>query len=243
MKYISAIFFLMLYPVLSFSQNSPLDGFLDGKSVVLISAAPSAKPILSWDSLAFKIHGALVEAGGDPVAYYELENIILSEGTQAGYASQFAKRLVKNIVVITRKADAELFIHIMPYTGDKNIVAPGTAWSASAPNLEALKDRITAAGGNRQSKNLLVIDVPEFFQNASKAEIAANNPEFLPRNPLNLDVFKLGVPLSGSTGDWGYLTTFRYDLLGKTQEQIIAEQKTEMQGLQKIFENHYPFEV
>src|SRR5690606_5075940 len=158
-------------------------------------------------SLAFKVHDALVEAGGDPVAYYELEEIILSEATQAGYAAQFTKRLIKNIVVLTRKANGELFIDIMPFTGHKNIVSPGTAWSVSAESLEEFNETIAGVGKNRQSKNLLVIDVPEFAQKAAEAEFANNNPEFLARNPLNLDVFKLGVPLSGSTGDWGYLTT------------------------------------
>src|SRR5690606_28518758 len=71
----------------------------------------------------------------------------------------------------------------------------------------------------------------------------ASQPLFLARNPLNLDVFKLGVPLSGSAGDSGYLTTFRYDLLGKSPEQILAEQKSQMEGLQKIFEAYYPYEV
>src|SRR5690606_20442323 len=134
-----------------------------------------------WDSIDHKIHGALTEAGGDRVAYYELEDIILSEGTQAGYATQFAKRLINNIVIINRKGNAELSIHIMPFTGDKNIISPGAVWSASASSLEELEVKISAAGENKQSKNLLVIDVPEFVPKASQAEIAATNPEFLPR--------------------------------------------------------------
>ncbi|HLU90919.1 MAG TPA: hypothetical protein VKZ51_13855 [Cyclobacteriaceae bacterium] len=243
MKYVPYVFFLLLYPVQSYSQNSPLEGFLDGKSVVLVSTAPAAKPIIPWDSLATEVHSALVEAGGDPVAYYELETVTLSEATQQSFAAQFAKRLIRNVVVITRKENAELFIHIMPFTQDKNIVAPGTAWSASAGDLEAFKNVIAEAGRNRHSQNLLVIEVPEFGQNAGEAGTAAGNQRFLARNPLNLDVFKLGVPLSGAAGEWGFLSTFRYDLLGKSPEQVMAEQKSEMEGLQKIFETHYPYEV
>src|SRR5690606_24244762 len=208
MKYILVLFILILYPFQSNSQNSPLEGFMDGKSVVLISTAPSAKPLIPWDSLAMKIHGALLEAGGDPVAYYELEDIILSEQTQAGFAAQFSNRLIKNIIVITRKENAELFIHIMPFTQDKNMVSPETAWSASAGNLEEFRTKIAEAGKNRTSKNLLVIDVPEFIPNSAQTEVSGNSPQFLSRNPLNLNIFKLGVPLSGATGDWGYLTTF-----------------------------------
>lgn len=243
MKYISALLFLCFISVQSFSQNPSLDGFLDGKSVVLISVAPGAKPTLSLDSLAREIHGPLIASGGDPVGYYELENITLSEGIQAGYAAQFSQRLIKNIIIITRKENAEMFLHMLPFTQDKNIVSPGTFWSTSAKNLEEFKDQIAALGKGRKSKNLLVIEVPEFYPGASGAEISKSATPFLSKNPLNLDVFKLGVSLSGSSGEAGYLTTFRYDLLGKSPEQVAQEQQTERVGLESIFNSHYPFEL
>lgn len=242
-KYISSLFFLIFISNYGYPQNSPLDGFLDGKSAVLISASPVAKPSVSWKNLAEEIHGALVEAGGDPVAYYELEDIALSEGTQAGYAATFSQRLIENMVIITRKANAELFIHIMPFTKDKNIVSPESSWSASANTMEEFKERIAAIGINRKSQNLLVIDVPEFISGSSEAEIATSSPQFLSRNPLNLNVFNLGVPLSGATGESGFLTTFRYDLLGKSPEQLVAEQQIEKEGLESIFKTYYPYEV
>src|SRR5690554_5362193 len=110
MKYIFALFFLGLSMMSAFSQNSPLEGFLDGKSVVLISSSPAARPSMTFKSLADEIHDALIKAGGDPVAYYELENVALSETTQAAYAASFSKRLVKNIVILTRKANSEAVI-------------------------------------------------------------------------------------------------------------------------------------
>ena len=241
-KYITGVFFIAFLTNDCFSQTA-LDSFMDGKAVVLISAAPGARPVMSWELLAEEIHEALVDAGGDPVAYYELEDVIISEGTQAGYATAFSQRLIKNIVVLTRKEDGELVIHIMPYTQDKNIVSPGSSWSASANNIDELKERITAIGNGRKTENLLVIEVPEFPQGASATEVQQAAEVFLPRNPLNLDVFRLGVRLAGAAGESGFLTTFRYDLLGKTAEQILAEQQSERQGLEGIFDAHYPYEV
>jgi hypothetical protein len=243
MKIIGALLFLILTATHSFSQSAPLEGFLDGKSVVLISAAPGAKPVMTWKMLAEEIHGALVAAGGDPVAYYELEDVILSEGTQAGYAETFSQRLIKNIVAVTRKANAELVIHIMPFTQDKRIVLAGSSWSVSSGDMEEFKQRIAAIGTTMKSKNFLVIDVPEFFEGAMTSEASKSNPEFLTRNPLNLDVFKLGVRLAGAAGEGSFLTTFRYDLMGKSQEQILAEQQNERNGLEAVFKAYYPYEV
>ncbi|HLW19321.1 MAG TPA: hypothetical protein VKX33_03320 [Cyclobacteriaceae bacterium] len=243
MKYIGVLLFVVLSAFPGLSQTGVLDGFLDGKSAVLISASPAGKPVLSWMDLAEDLHGALVAAGGDPVSYHELEDIVISEGTQAAYAASFSQRLIKNVVVITRKDNAELVIHIMPFSQDKTMVSPGSAWSASANNLEEFKERITAIGQNRKSNNFLVLEVPEFASGNTAAQIQQSSEAFLPRNPLNLDVFKLGVRLSGAGTEAGFLTTFRYDLLGKSQEQIMAEQQRERSGLESVFKENYPYQV
>ncbi len=241
-KHIAGVFFMLFFTGNGFTQSA-LDGFMDGKAVVLISAAPGARPVMSWEALAQEIHGSLVDAGGDPVAYYELEDVIISEGTQAGYATAFSQRLIKNIVIVTRKNNGEVFIHIMPFTQDKNIASPASSWSTSANDIHELKERIAAIGNARKTQNLLVIEVPEFPQGATAVAAQQTAEVFIARNPLNLDVFKLGIRLSGAAGESGFLTTFRYDLLGKTTEQILAEQQREREGLQNIFDAHYPFEV
>src|SRR5690554_2079576 len=243
MKYIFVLLFLGLSIQSGFSQNTPLDGFLDGKSVVLISSSPAARPPMTFKSLAEEIHEALIEAGGDPVAYYELENVALSEPTQAAYAASFSKRLIKNVVILTRKENSEAIIHIMPFTGDKNIVSSGANWSASSDDLEGLKEKVANIGTTRKSKNLLVVEIPEFLADLSSQEASNIASTYLPRIPLNLDVFKLGVPLMGTSGEWGFLTTFRYDLLGKSEEQILAEQQAEKEGLTAILEHRYFYEV
>jgi hypothetical protein len=243
LKFIAALPFLILQIADVYGQSPPIEGFLNGKSAVLISTSPGAKPIITWENLGEEIHGALVKAGGDPVAYYELEDIILSEGIQADYATAFSQRLIENIVVITRKENGEVHVNIMPFTQDKNMVSPGNSWSAKAGSLPELKERIEAIGVNNKSRNLLVNEVPEFFSGALASEVSSSSPQFLARNPLNLNMFKLGVPLAGSAGETAFLTTFRYDLLGKSSEQISAEQKMEREGLESIFKEYYPYEV
>lgn len=241
-KFILAVLFQCFFVAQVFSQSSIIDGFLGGKSVVLISAAPGAEPLLDWDSLAVEVHPALVEAGGDPVAYYELENIVISPEKQAGFAASFNQRLIKNVVILTRKENAETVIHIMPFSQDENIVSAEPSWSATAKTLDELKEKIIAIGKNRKSHNLLVIDVPEFLSGSTAAQ-AKGPTAYLSRNPLNLEIFKLGVPLSGMAEASKYLTTFRYDLLGKSPEQVLAEQKMEKVELEKIFNAHYPYEI
>src|SRR5690606_12914393 len=242
MRYITGVFLMFFSAVPGIAQDA-VDTFLNGKAVVLISAAPAARPIMSWEAIAEEIHPALVEAGGDPVAYYELEDIIISEGTQASYATAFLQRMIKNIVILTRKENGESSIYIMPFTQDKKIIAPGSAWTSSGKNLAELKESVGSIGVNRRTQNLLVLEVPEYPQGPGTVEAAQAAEVFLARNPLNLDVFQLGVRSAGAAGDAGYLTTFRYDLLGKTTEQILAEQESERQGLEGIFKAHYPYNV
>jgi len=214
--------------------------FFDGKSVVLISNSPQAQPSMDWKTLSEKIHLSLLAAGADPIGYYELEDIALSGEVQAGYADAFSKRLIANIIILTRKANGELVLNITPFTNNKNIVSNTGGWSTSSNTLELLSTTLENIGKSNKSKNYLVLEVPEFHASSSKL---ANTNSFLNRNPLNLDVFKLGVPLSGASGEEGFLSTYRYDLLGKTAETILAEQNAEKGELQGILSLHYPHQV
>ncbi|WP_332912003.1 hypothetical protein [Algoriphagus boritolerans] len=69
----------------------------------MISTDPSARPVLSWQQLADSVHVHLVEAGADPIGYFELEQVILSEARQADFAKSFLMRGVKNIILVSRK--------------------------------------------------------------------------------------------------------------------------------------------
>ena len=241
MKYISsALLFLVSFGVVVGQGGLPAS-FFDGKSVVVVSTDPGARPVLSWKELADSVHVHLVEAGADPVAYFELEQVALSEARQADYAKAFAQRQVKNVILVTRKKES-LSIHVGPFSGDGKIISSTALYGITGKDWDEAGAQLAESAKATRSKNLLVIDVAEFPQ-ISTQETAQSEQKFLPRNPLNLEVFKLGIPLEGSSAETGYLSYFRYDLLGKSQEAILAEQNAQKTQIQGIFENLYPHQI
>ncbi|HSI75272.1 MAG TPA: hypothetical protein VK957_05245 [Lunatimonas sp.] len=241
MKYLSTAVFIWLFSSQVFGQDSPTEVFLNGKSVVLVSASPSASPAYSWENIAKEIHLSLVESGADPIAYYELEDVVLSEATQATFADSFNKRIVQSIVVVTRKQDGSFHLQVFPFSGDKNILRMGQSLSTTASTMDEFKDSVASLGRNQPTGNYLVLEVPEFPQ--SPTGTGSSNAVYLKQAPLNLDVFKLGVVLTGASGESGFLTTFRHDLFGKSPEQREAEQNAEKQGLEEVFREVYTHQV
>lgn len=235
---ISLILFCTFITSFAVGQTALPEFFLEGKSIVLISNSPSARPILSFDKIAKEIHPSLVSAGGDPIGYYELEDIILSEEVQAGYAAQFTKRLVKSVVVVTRKPNGGLEANILPFTNNRNIVPASSLWSSSANTLEEFKERVSNAGNGQKTKNLLVLDVPEFL---APSNAASGN--YLARNPLNLNMFKMAIPLSGTGSESGFLTSYRYDLLGKSEAEVARAQSQQKEEIKQILDAFYPHQV
>lgn len=241
MKYLSTPVFILLLSSSVFGQVGPMEAFLNGKSVVLVSASSAALPTYSWEDIGEEIHLSLVEAGADPIAYYELEDVVLSEATQATFADIFNKRVVQSIVVITRKQDASFHLQVYPFSGDSNILRMGQNLSTSASTMEEFKINAAALARNQPSGNFLVLDVPEFPN--STTESRSSNANYLKQSPLNLNVFKLGVILTGAAGESGFITTFRHDLFGKSAEQRETEQNAERQGLEDVFNEIYPHQV
>lgn len=241
MKYICcALLFFGSFQV-TFAQGSLPESFFDGKSVVLVSTDPGSRPVLSWQQLADSVHTHLVDAGADPVAYFELEQVILSEARQADFAKAFLMRQVKNIILVSRKKES-LSIHVGAFSGDGKIINSTALYGITGKDWDEAGALLAEIGNGKRSKNLLVIDVPEFPQ-ISNQETAQSEQKFIPRNPLNLEVFKLGIPLEGSSAESGALSYFRYDLLGKSQEAILAEQVAQKSQIQAIFERLYPHQI
>ncbi|WP_297337314.1 NTPase [Algoriphagus sp.] len=242
MKYFLWISFILVgIPTLA-QGNLPIS-FFEGKSVVLISTDPSARPVMDWKVVADSVHQALVAAGGDPVAYYEIEQVALSEEVQSAYAKGFEQRMIKNILLVTRQKN-QSSIHVGEFSGDGKIINSTSLFGVSGANLQEAKDSFAALGQNQRSKNLLVIDVPEFPGVESESGTAPEEASgFLARNPLNLDVFKLGIPIEGSSAQTGLLSYFRYDLFGRSQEAILAQQEAQKTQIQGILDQEYPYQV
>ncbi|RZS95530.1 NTPase [Cecembia calidifontis] len=239
MKYLAALLSILIVFNKAWGQGAVPDYFLDGKTVVLISSSPLAFPNMEWHQIAEIIHPAIVSVGGDPVAYYELEDVALSEEVQTGYANAFNKRLIQSIVIVTRKSNGQVAFHISPFSKNKNIVASSGVWGITAASLDEMVGNLQTIGQNVKTRNFLVLEVPEFPNSEGAIQ---GSRRFINRNPLNLDVFKLGIPLSGASGDIGLLASYRYDLLGKSEQVILAEQQAERSGIEQIFESHYPYQ-
>ncbi|EKB48468.1 hypothetical protein [Cecembia lonarensis] len=239
MKYLSVLLLIFFQFFNAFSQSGLPDYFLEGKSVILVSSSPQARPSLEWQDIAESIHESLLAIGGDPVGYYELEDITLSQEVQAGYASAFSKRLISAIVLITRKNNSQISLHIAPFTGNAALVPAMGIWGMEAENLESLQQSLQTMGQQVKSRNFLVLEVPEFPNSEAGLQSVRR---FFNRNPLNLDAFKLGIPLSGAAGDAGLLMSYRYDLLGKSEQAVIAEQQAEKSGLEQLLDAYYPYQ-
>lgn len=241
MKYfLSPLFFLFLVAAVK-GQGALPPSFYDGKSVVLVSTDPAVRPAMPWQQLSDSIHSYLVAAGADAVAYYELEQVTLSAEKQAEYAKAFQQRGINNLIFVTRQKD-KTSIHVGSFSGDGKLIASAALFGLSGENWKAVGQQLAALGKASPSKNLLIPDLAEFPPLGTQ-ESAATAQKFFSRNPLNLEVFRLGIPLEGTSAVTGATSSFRFDLYGKTQETLLREQAAQKTALEDIFSSQYPHEV
>lgn len=241
MKYNTLLAFILLINLqLVSAQGSLPQSFFDGKSVVFISTDPSARPVMTWKQVADSVHNSLVEAGADPVAYFELEKIALSEAVQADYARSFQQRLVKNIILVTRQK-SQMSIHVAPFSENGQLIPSTALFGISGADIEEVTSQFGLIGENQPTKNLLVLDVPDFPTIGSTE--SSSSQKFLAKNPLNLNVFKLGITIEGSSAETGLLSYFRYDMYGKSPEAIMAEQAAQKAGIEQVLKQEYPYQI
>jgi hypothetical protein len=241
MKTIALLLFFLSFGAASFGQGALPPSFYAGKSVVLVSTDPAAQPSMSWQQLSDNIHTYLAAAGADPVAYYELEQVTLSAEKQAEYAKAFQQREIKNIIFVTRQKD-KVSVHVGAFSGDGKLIGSAAIFGLSGQDWKGVGQQLAALGKASPSKNLLVPDLAEFPPLGTQ-EATATAQKFISRNPLNLEVFRLGIPLEGTSAVTGATSSFRYDLFGKSAETLLAEQLAQKTALEDIFSGQYPHEV
>lgn len=241
MKYICSVLLFFSSFTYVFSQSGLPASFFDSKSVVLISSDPGSRPALTWQQLADSVHVYLVQAGADPMGYFELEQVILSDARKADFANVLQKREVRNIIFVTRNRES-LSIHVGTFNGDRNLITSTSIFGVTGKDWNEAGEMIAESGKSTRSKNLLVIDVAE-FPKINNQETVESEQKYIPKNPLNLEVFKLGIPIDGSAAAADLLSFFRYDLLGKSQESILRAQAEQKSQIKEIFEDLYPHEI
>jgi hypothetical protein len=241
MKYISTLLFFLLCSLLAYGQGTFPPTFFDGKTIVLLSNDPGARPLVTWQALADSIHSYLVRAGGDPVAYYELEQVALSEERQSEYAKAFLQRQIQNLIFITRQKD-QTSIHVGKFSGDGKLIRDASLFGVSGKDWQIAAQQFAAYGRTTPTRNLLVSDLAEFPGLVNQGA-ATGAQKFISRNPLNLEVFRLGIPVEGTSAVNGPISTFRYNAYGKSAENLLSEQSVQKRGLEEIFSNNYSYEV
>jgi hypothetical protein len=240
MKYSYALLFFLLVSTFAQGQGLP-PTFFEGKSIILVSNDPGAKPAITWQALADSIHPYLVLAGGDPVGYFELEQVALSPALQAAYAKAFLERQIQNVVLITRQKEL-VSIQVGKFSGDGKIIENTSLFGISGKDWKTAGQQFAGIGTAVPTKNLLVADLAE-FPTLGPQSVAANSQKWISKNPLNLDVFRLGVPLEGTSAINGPINSYRYEVYGKSPETLLAEQSAQKVGLEEIFSSKYPHEV
>ena len=240
MKYSYALLFFLLASTFAQGQGL-LPTFFAGKSIILVSNDPGAKPAITWQALADSIHPYLVRAGGDPVGYFELEQVALSPALQAAYAKVFLERQIQNVVLITRQKE-QVSIQVGKFSGEGKIIENTSLFGISGKDWKTAGQQFAGIGTAVPTKNLLVADLAE-FPTLGPQSVAANSQKWISKNPLNLDVFRLGVPLEGTSAINGPINSYRYEVYGKSPETLLAEQSAQKIGLEEIFSSKYPHEV
>ena len=241
MKYICSLLLFVALPLFAKAQGTLPATFFQGKAVVLVSNDPSAIPSMTWQSLSDSIHPYLVGAGGDPIAYYELEQVALSAEQQGVFAKAFLQRQVQNVILITRQK-AQTSIHVGKFSEDAKLIAEENLLGVSGIDWKSVGQQFATYGAMTATQNLLVSEVAEF----PVLLVQGANPgsqKFISRNPLNLEVFRLGIPLEGTSAINGPINSYRYETYGKSPETLLAEQSAQKIGLEEIFSSKYPHEI
>lgn len=241
MKYICSLLLFVTLPLFAIAQGTLPTTFFQGKSVVLVSNDPSAIPSITWQSLSDSIHPYLVGAGGDPIAYYELEQVALSAEQQGVYSKAFLERQVQNVILITRQKE-QTSIHVGRFSEDAKLIAEENLFGLSGIDWKSVGQQFASNGAMTATQNLLVSEVAEFpVLPTQGANLGIQ--KFISRNPLNLEVFRLGIPLDGTAAVNGPIHTYRYQNYGKSVERLFAEQSAQKEFLEGIFSSAYPHQI
>jgi len=149
----------------------------DSKSVVLVATPPVEGESIRqpWKPLAETAHESFVKAGFNPVAYYFFEDVLAGKESREAFSNQWKKREIKNIIVLSKalvaiknKPGIRYVVMTTTFNQLPSLMGNGQkAWKAQSKSLDKVLDKVSKAGGRHSSKNKLVNDVPEFFDDAN----------------------------------------------------------------------------
>jgi len=164
------------YKFLDYQSGGLPDDLLKTKSVVFVSVPTVSKSSSErgdWKSFSTEAHTTFKQLGIDPVKYYYMDDVLSGTEVTNSIAGEMKKREISNIIVLSHvrleinNKDAERYVIVVtPFSGDANFMNNGqVAWKNQDKNFEKVLKALTKnAGKLGPPENLLVNDVPEYFE-------------------------------------------------------------------------------
>lgn len=175
---------------LTVNQQLPAE-LLKSRSVVIINTAgPGGATQERWEVLAKELHESLRHIGVDPVAYYELGNVLSGPDATTGFLKDFQLRQIQNVLFVEKQGG--LTLTVAPI-GKKALVDPGTAaWKASGGSAQEVVQALyqAASSASLHLSNFLVPEGPELFYTTDNVTIKKRFFSY----PLDIKFDKLAIP-------------------------------------------------
>ena len=175
---------------LSINQQLPAE-LLKSRSVVIINVAPggSAKQE-RWEAVAKELHPVLRKIGVDPVAYYELGNVLSGPDATTGFLRDFQQRQVQNILLVDKNGSLKLTV--APLGKNALVDAGAPAWQTTATTASEAVDALyrAASGASLHLSNFLIPEGAELFYTTDNINIKKRLFSY----PLDIKFDKLAIP-------------------------------------------------
>lgn len=174
---------------LKINQQLPAE-LLKSRSVVIVDLPQQAGgKKQGWEATAKELHQSLRNIGVDPIAYYELGNVLSGPDAIQGFFKDFHQREIQNVIFLHRTNGLSLTVAPL---GKKALVDPETpAWQSNAATPAALVEALylAATDAKLHMSNFLIPETPEFFYTT---ELNIKKRFF--SYPLDLKFDKMAVP-------------------------------------------------
>jgi hypothetical protein len=179
---------LLIYTVLpAFSQNEEInvaglvflkyqsalpEKMLSSKTVVLVSSPNREGESIAedWHPLAEQAHKVFTKSGLDPVAYYFYDDVYSGKEVREAFAESWKKREIGHLVLIlksevnNKKGKMRYLLLATPFNGEASLMTEGQpAWKTDSKDYKKALEKFAKAANKQTSTNLLVAEVPEYF--------------------------------------------------------------------------------
>lgn len=175
---------------LKLSQQLPSE-LLKSRSVVIINTRAAGAPKQErWETVAKEMHAELRAIGVDPVAYYELGNVLSGPDATTGFLKDFQQRQIQNVIFVEKAGSLSLTVAPLGKTTLVDAGAP--AWQARGGSAgEVVKALYQAASSaSLHLSNFLIPEGPELFYTTDNVSFKKRFFSY----PLDIKFDKLAVP-------------------------------------------------